>query len=99
MRISDWSSDVCSSDLVRCAQHHGRVRVYRGGDAEMPGHIRYGGEAHVDAQLRSYGIDRIGKSGADVDLPIEMARAVARLPAIDFDRFVNNGRLDRKGVV
>src|SRR3546814_15824259 len=99
MRISDWSSDVCSSDLfavrcghfgdavghycnalathrsesashveqanVRCAQHHGRVRVYRGGDAETPGHIRYGGEAHVDAQLRSYGIDRIGKSGAD----------------------------------
>src|SRR3546814_9476800 len=129
MRISDWSSDVCSSDLfavrcghfgdavghycnalathrsesashveqanVRCAQHHGRVRVYRGGDAETPGHIRYGGEAHVDAQLRSYGIDRIGKSGADVDLPIEMARAVARLRAIDFDRFVHNGRFGR----
>src|SRR3546814_1977351 len=43
----------------------------------------------------SYGIDRIGKSGADVDLPIEMARAVARLPAIDFDRFVHNGRFGR----
>src|SRR3546814_7882693 len=63
--------------------------------SETPGHIRYGGEAHVDAQLRSYGIDRIGKSGADVDLPIEMARAVARLPAIDFDRFVHNGRFGR----
>src|SRR3546814_1408227 len=43
----------------------------------------------------SYGIYRIGKSGADVDLPIEMARAVARLPAIDFDRFVHNGRFGR----
>src|SRR3546814_8294589 len=21
MRISDWSSDVCSSDLIRCADH------------------------------------------------------------------------------
>src|SRR3546814_1061257 len=24
MRISDWSSDVCSSDLVRCSQGPGR---------------------------------------------------------------------------
>src|SRR3546814_14877760 len=29
MRISDWSSDVCSSDLGR-QQHHGRVEGRRG---------------------------------------------------------------------
>src|SRR3546814_11471103 len=120
MRISDWSSDVCSSDLfavrcghfgdavghycnalathrsesashveqanVRCAQHHGRVRVYRGGDAETPGHIRSGGEAHVDAQLRRYGSDRIGKSGEDVDVPIEMASACEGRPDVELER-------------
>src|SRR3546814_20076850 len=85
MRISDWSSDVCSSDLfavrcghfgdavghycnalathriesashveqanVRCAQHHGMVRVYRGCDAETPVHIRYGGERSEERRV------------------------------------------------
>src|SRR3546814_7537087 len=37
MRISDWSSDVCSSDLLAQARHAARhggriVRVARGGD-------------------------------------------------------------------
>src|SRR3546814_9209286 len=29
MRISDWSSDVCSSDLTRLGQHGSNVRLMR----------------------------------------------------------------------
>src|SRR3546814_973943 len=36
MRISDWSSDVCSSDLVRPAQTHQR-RSAGGGAGPAPG--------------------------------------------------------------
>src|SRR3546814_5519210 len=28
MRISDWSSDVCSSDLIDCGEDRGRVRQH-----------------------------------------------------------------------
>src|SRR3546814_5329486 len=34
MRISDWSSDVCSSDLARSGRHaRGALAVLRGGEA------------------------------------------------------------------
>src|SRR3546814_10679074 len=33
MRSSDWSSDVCSSDLVRCAQHFAEMGEDAGGCA------------------------------------------------------------------
>src|SRR3546814_7431558 len=32
MRISDWSSDVCSSDLMRLARHRGHRADHRGID-------------------------------------------------------------------
>src|SRR3546814_16264976 len=35
MRISDWSSDVCSSDLVRAARKGERLRLLNGDDAEL----------------------------------------------------------------
>src|SRR3546814_8211514 len=38
MRISDWSSDVCSSDLARRQDHRGRARQRRaGGRMRGPG--------------------------------------------------------------
>src|SRR3546814_10522805 len=43
MRISDWSSDVCSSDLAGAYRHADVVRV--GGDVEprvLDGHYRVG---------------------------------------------------------
>src|SRR3546814_6091840 len=43
MRISDWSSDVCSSDLARLV-HHLRVRKTRFGQP-----LRFAGRAIVDA--------------------------------------------------
>src|SRR3546814_2637684 len=35
MRISDWSSDVCSSDLLRAARKGERLRLLNGDDAEL----------------------------------------------------------------
>src|SRR3546814_11517076 len=47
MRISDWSSDVCSSDLARCAQFLRELGAAR----------RVAVEA-VDVALRCVGVDR-----------------------------------------
>src|SRR3546814_16443249 len=46
MRISDWSSDVCSSDLLLHRQ--GRARVVRGDAAVLRGEA----EGHRDVELR-----------------------------------------------
>src|SRR3546814_20987134 len=37
MRISDWSSDVCSSDLVRFLRSRPRYRIRRGRPADAEG--------------------------------------------------------------
>src|SRR3546814_19899370 len=38
MRISDWSSDVCSSDLLRAHQPDEHRHVARRGEGELPVH-------------------------------------------------------------
>src|SRR3546814_4845932 len=45
MRISDWSSDVCSSDLSR--------RVEEPLDGRQRGHIRLPRDRHVDVERRA----------------------------------------------
>src|SRR3546814_5097047 len=42
MRISDWSSDVCSSDLLAGPGLHATPRDPAGGRAAMAGHPRIG---------------------------------------------------------
>src|SRR3546814_9532386 len=37
MRISDWSSDVCSSDLRRVVARHARIAQERDGKSEVVG--------------------------------------------------------------
>src|SRR3546814_15915122 len=58
MRISDWSSDVCSSDL----RQSGRRRLGRG---RLPVHGRAGrnpdGADHHDAQRTGCGAGRVGR--------------------------------------
>src|SRR3546814_17029051 len=39
MRISDWSSDVCSADLIPRGRRAGWRRVAAGGRAEMGNHL------------------------------------------------------------
>src|SRR3546814_20599711 len=48
MRISDWSSDVCSSDLLPPALHAGHLRRLRRARRRRPARP---GPAHADARL------------------------------------------------
>src|SRR3546814_16789225 len=89
MRISDWSSDVCSSDLPR----HPAVRGDAGGEALVPGLCaRRLRRAHGDADrhravrraeiLRPWGADR-ALVAVDRDRPaaVEDGRACRHQPA------------------
>src|SRR3546814_3686096 len=62
MRISDWSSDVCSSDLAaahqRESQHPVALGATGGGDQQP--------DRHVDADQHPRGERRIGRTGAAV---------------------------------
>src|SRR3546814_1847651 len=55
MRISYWSSDVCSSDLIRQCPP-GPLRDQRGGDGALRGHARDGAPFH---QRGPYPRDRV----------------------------------------
>ena len=74
---------------VRCAQHHRRMGVDRGGDAEPPRHVGDGLEPHRLPQLRRDRVERIGEGGAQRDLARIAARIVARRPAVDRHRLVD----------
>src|SRR3546814_1974222 len=58
MRISDWSSDVCSSDLMGPSQWRGLRATEPGGDG------RQRGEIHGDAFRLGQGV-RVTTAGAD----------------------------------
>src|SRR3546814_19261948 len=79
MRISDWSSDVCSSDLAlvwrlhRCGGRHptrrGRISTHRRRDQTQVGSYLMMNEAPFDHQPSRY-------SAADADAVIEDMRAM-----------------------
>src|SRR3546814_5225537 len=70
MRISDWSSDVCSSDLLEDALRHRLVRYARGA-VPRRGPPRGQGRARADAVA----VDDAGAvAGAGVRVGIEIAR-------------------------
>src|SRR3546814_1835288 len=54
MRISDWSSDVCSSDLDRAQQARGGLLADRPGVAAQVGQVRVGDA--VDGLGREHGV-------------------------------------------
>src|SRR3546814_8159819 len=80
MRISDWSSDVCSSDLHQRDQQVGKRQQQRGG--EQPGLqvllrallIEAGGGTHRQAAERRQG----GHEGAQI---VRLAHAVVAVVA------------------
>src|SRR3546814_14000044 len=64
MRISDWSSDVCSSDLTR-VERAGRIAQYptqchRGVGAEARGEVRHRAARQIADRLQS-GADERGR--------------------------------------
>ena len=83
------------------AQHHRGVGVDRRRDAEPPRHIGDGKGADFGAELCRHGVDRIGKGGAQTDFARIASRRIARFPAVNVDRFIDDriaggmSRLDR----
>src|SRR3546814_6199338 len=81
MRISDWSSDVCSSDLGETGQGHGRVeqRHHRHHDQQVQQQRDAGQDAEhavVDEEERKREQERIQhRLGAALDVFLAQARA------------------------
>src|SRR3546814_5890756 len=85
MRISDWSSDVCSSDLV-VRLVHGRVAAAAvGGESVLfeaaPGVVARRLEHHIDApaQIARHGAAIALQAGDHLDLPLALQHAALRL--------------------
>src|SRR3546814_21168364 len=91
MRISDWSSDVCSSDLAR----HLPSAVHARGDGRLEPHPARKIGA-VAARAGGGGADGRGRS-ADAGIPAAVGRAQ---PVADVRQLDMPGQpLDRKSVV
>src|SRR3546814_12531623 len=93
MRISDWSSDVCSSDLVKRLVRRGRVTAARrhgnrwiaAGALEMAGQVT--GCAHPQAQLATVDVGGANPGGlhfpkAERGSLIDGARIIGRRRAV-----------------
>src|SRR3546814_14353464 len=71
MRISDWSSDVCSSDLLKAVLAHRPERV--GGMVAPAGRL---GAVAVTAQIRGYHRVALGQRGRH-PMPAHVGQRVA----------------------
>src|SRR3546814_3278643 len=96
MRISDWSSDVCSSDLE--ALHHPVFKAVKADDGKPPARLQHPlGRAQPFVQLLKLAVhmhaDRLKGSGRRV---LRLAGAVPRRLADDIGELA--GALDRAGV-
>src|SRR3546814_10751151 len=75
MRISDWSSDVCSSDLARLDREE---------DAEHHDHHQAGERAEHGAERRGDAPDGAGQIVGDrLGIDLEIAHAVGACPGGD----------------
>src|SRR3546814_7129990 len=73
MRISDWSSDVCSSDLSEHEKHIGLFRSDRVGSAHRDFHAR-----RIEIVLQRVAVDQeIKLAGTDAEI-VEQGVALGR---------------------
>src|SRR3546814_745289 len=82
MRISDWSSDVCSSDLERV----GAVDIHRAGAADAFAAGAPEGQRRIDLVLDlDEGVEDHRAAAVEIHLEAVDARvgAVVRIPAVD----------------
>src|SRR3546814_8266009 len=80
MRISDWSSDVCSSDLAGESQVDAR--------AEMAGDQADDGDSDPDAQeMEADGEPEMGGEGDEGMLPVRPNRLPSDIPDFNYLRF------------
>src|SRR3546814_17795555 len=91
MRISDWSSDLCSSDLAPHLGHDGLARQHGGGEARVervdPGRIMVAQPFHDRARGDAVGAqamqDRAIEAGAPRHRRIGVARVVIAAQPIE----------------
>src|SRR3546814_19892230 len=102
MRISDWSSDVCSSDLLRLLALAGDVRLLLGlvlelADIEELAHGRIGAGRNLHQVEPRFGglLDRLPR----VHPPPVFALLVDPPPLRHGDEFIVTRTIDRKSVV
>src|SRR3546814_1584952 len=79
MRISDWSSDVCSSDLIAVARALGHVRMghHEIGEAEDL-HIEIAQRLGIERVQRDVGDARIRRLAAgDAEVPLRERHGIA----------------------
>src|SRR3546814_8296486 len=88
MRISDWSSDVCSSDLIARQQPEPAVDVAYEGFEEAVDDVEVG--VHGQALCCALSVARVDVGGAD-----EALRPLPRR----FHRLLLTGLLDRIGTI
>src|SRR3546814_8278068 len=98
MRISDWSSDVCSSDLHAGVAHHALQRVVAriaGGAEKLQGIVGHLDRHLGGEDLRLRGLQHVGKAGSAVGSLMdegaggsELRRHVGQHPlqALELDR-------------
>src|SRR3546814_7810067 len=79
MRISDWSSDVCSSDLLTAANLCNRAPC-RDAESGMDQFMREDGR-----DLCRHGVGRMGKVRTDEDFKMAV-RAQPVIPALEIGR-------------
>src|SRR3546814_11370356 len=74
MRISDWSSDVCSSDLARAPQHPTLLVTHEGNQAARLQAYREAG-----VEVAQVATDADGHVSLDATLSLLGARGITRL--------------------
>src|SRR5205814_7472213 len=90
--LSDWSSDVCSSDLDAAAQQHAQVLAELAADQRL-----LGADLQVEDAERAVRISRVGKLAAADAHQIDdgQARPAERYPRSEERRVGKEGRAAR----
>src|SRR3546814_9622640 len=92
MRMSDWSSDVCSSDLLAPAPHgtrsHGRVTIFGSGLSAASFHDHHGFSMTTDITRV-----RIDTTLGAIELELDAAKAPKTVA--NFVQYANEGHYDR----
>src|SRR3546814_3901505 len=80
MRISDWSSDVCSSDLVHCRRFQWRrIRLVEASNQSSCFDIAAENQRHVSLPTRNVNVEIRAKSNtSDCEVDAQIGRASCR---------------------
>src|SRR3546814_8474344 len=87
MRISDWSSDVCSSDLLRDVTHKRAIDLERiNGEVLEVAQRRIAGSKVVDQYMRTHLAEMLQQAGRPLGILHDHALGDLKLQAIEIGR-------------